>query len=336
MLRNPRLSAAMMIAALSGVVACSSVQHTSVPAYDGWSLLAALPASNSETGVAAVDGRVFVVGGYPSDRKTVATVQVYDSATDRWQIVAPLPVPLNHVMAAGVNGKLYVIGGQTTESSEPEKAGFVNTTYEYDPATNHWTTRASMPTRRGGGAAAVADGKIYVVGGRPPGGADFVVYDPKADRWTTLPNLPTQRNHLAADSIDGKIYVVGGRFEGGFRSKQSDALEVFDSKTNQWSKRRPMLKPRGGVNGIAANGCFHLFGGEGNAEHPYGIYADHDYYNPVTDTWHRLENMPVAVHGVSGMAFIKGLIHFPGGGTTQGGSTGSVIHQVYKPAMSCK
>ena len=46
--------------------------------------------------------------------------------------------------------------------------------------------------------------------------------------------------------------------------------------------------------------------------------------------------MPVPVHGVSGMAFIKGLIHFTGGGTTQGGSTGSVIHQVYKPAMSCK
>jgi hypothetical protein len=81
---------------------------------------------------------------------------------------------------------------------------------------------------------------------------------------------------------------------------------------------------------------FHLFGGEGNAEHPYGIYADHDYYNPVTDTWHKVGDMPVAVHGVSGMAFIKGLIHFPGGGTTQGGSTGSVIHQVYKPSVSCK
>ena len=267
------------------LAACSTQERKL--AYDGWSVLAALPASNSETGVAALDGKIYVVGGYPSDRKTVATVQVYDSATDRWQTVAPLPVPLNHVMAAGVNGKVYVIGGQTTESSEPAKAGFVNTTYEYDPATNRWTVRAPMPTRRGGGAAAVADGKIYVAGGRPPGGADFAVYDPRADRWTTLPNLPTQRNHLAADAIDGKIYVVGGRFEGGFRSPQSDVVEVFDPKTNQWSKRRSMLRPRGGVNGIAANGCFHLFGGEGNSEHPYGIYADHDYYNPVTDTWHQ-------------------------------------------------
>jgi N-acetylneuraminic acid mutarotase len=97
-----------------------------------------------------------------------------------------------------------------------------------------------------------------------------------------------------------------------------------------------MLRPRGGVNGIAANGCFHLFGGEGNPEHPYGIYPDHDYYNPVTDTWHRLENMPIAIHGVTGLAFLKGLIHLPGGGTAVGGSSGSTIHQVYKPAMSCK
>ncbi len=306
------------------------------PAYDGWSLLAPLPVPNSETAVAALDGKIFVIGGYPWDRKTVATVQMYDSATDKWQTVAPLPVPLNHVMAAAVNGKVYAIGGQTTESSEPDKAGFVNTMYEYDPAANKWAAKAPMPTRRGGGAAAVADGKIYVAGGRPPGGADFAVYDPKADRWATLPNLPTQRNHLAADAIQGKIYVVGGRFEGGFRSQRTDAVEVYDPKTNQWSKRRSMLRPRGGVNGIAANGCFHLFGGEGNPEHPYGIYPDHDYYNPITDTWHHLEDMPIAVHGVTGMAYIKGLIHFTGGGTAQGGSSGSTIHQVYKPAMSCR
>src|SRR5581483_451313 len=116
-------------------------------------------------------------------------------------IVAPLPVPLNHVMAAAANGKVYAIGGQTTASSEPDKAGFVDTVYEYDPAPNKWTARAPVPTTRGGGAA-VVDGKIYVAGGRPPGGADFAVYDPKADRWSMLPNLPTQRNHLAADAID--------------------------------------------------------------------------------------------------------------------------------------
>jgi hypothetical protein len=36
------------------------------------------------------------------------------------------------------------------------------------------------------------------------------------------------------------------------------------------------------------------------------------------------------------MAFVKGLIHLPGGGTAVGGSSGSTIHQVYKPNMSCR
>ncbi|HEX6175870.1 MAG TPA: kelch repeat-containing protein [Candidatus Binatia bacterium] len=124
--------------------------------------------------------------------------------------------------------------------------------------------------------------------GPPPRGHDFAVYDPNADQWTTLANWPTQRNHLAANAHDGKVYVFGGRFEGGFRSKTTDAVEIFDPKTNSWSSKKSMLKPRGGVNGIFANGCFHLFGGEANPNHPYGVFPDHDYYNPASDTWHAL------------------------------------------------
>jgi hypothetical protein len=100
----------VIIAVLTNTLACSLEQHRP-PAYDGWSLLAPLPVPNSEIGVAELDGKIYVIGGYPGDRKTVATVQVYDSGTDKWQIAAPLPVPLNHVMAAGANGKVYVIGG---------------------------------------------------------------------------------------------------------------------------------------------------------------------------------------------------------------------------------
>ncbi|HEY1267042.1 MAG TPA: kelch repeat-containing protein [Candidatus Binatia bacterium] len=301
-----------------------------------WTLRAPLIAANSETGVAELDGKIYVIGGYPWDRKTVATVLVYDSRSDKWQTATPLPVPLNHVMPAAVGGKVYVIGGQTSEQSDPGKAGFVNTVYEYDPAANRWTTKAPMPAARSGGAAAVVGGKIYVAGGRPPAGHHFAVYDPSADAWTKLPDLPTQRNHLAAGALDGKVYVFGGRFGGGFQSERTDVVEVYDPKTNAWSKSSKLLKPRGGVNGIFANGCFHLFGGEGNPDHPYHVFPDHDYYDPVKDAWHKLDPMPVAVHGVTGLAFIDGNIHLPGGGLTQGGASGSTIHQVYRPPMSCR
>ena len=88
MMRN-FMKTVSLVAVLFAAV-CNAQVHK--PAYDGWSLLAPLPATNSETAVAELDGKIYVIGGYPADRKTVATVQMYDSANDKWQIVAPLPV----------------------------------------------------------------------------------------------------------------------------------------------------------------------------------------------------------------------------------------------------
>jgi len=39
--------------------------------------------------------------------------------------------------------------------------------------------------------------------------------------------------------------------------------------------------------------------------------------------------LPIAVHGVTGAAFVNGWIHLPGGGTSTGGSSGATLHQVF-------
>lgn len=301
------------------------------PAAGQWGTRAPLLEANSEMGVAELNGKIYVIGGYPASRDSVATVQVYDAVTDAWSLAASLPVPLNHLMPAVANGRLYVIGGQSDAN-----VAYVNTVYEYDPGANRWTPKAAMPTARSSGAAVTIDGKIYVAGGRPPRGADFAVYDPAADRWQTLPNLPTQRNHLIAAAVNGQMYVFGGRFEGGAGSPQSDAVEVYDPPTGRWVQRAALLKPRGGINGVVANGCMHVFGGEGSSSDPNGVYPDHDIYNPATDTWTRIGRLPIPVHGVTGAVFANGLIHLPGGGTSQGGSSGSLHHQVYRPDQVCR
>jgi hypothetical protein len=36
--------------------------------------------------------------------------------------------------------------------------------------------------------------------------------------------------------------------------------------------------------------------------------------------------MPTPMHGLTGMAYITGWIHFPGGGTKIGGSSGNALH----------
>jgi N-acetylneuraminic acid mutarotase len=326
-----------VVAGVGGIRGAALVELYSVPpqpavlAEGTWGLRADLLEPNSEMSVAELNGKIYVVGGYPSNRVSVRTVQVYDVATDTWRLTTPLPVALNHTVSASVGGKLYVIGGQASAGG----AGpFVDTVYAFDPATAIWTPRAAMPTQRGGGAGAVIDGKIYVAGGRPPRGSDFAVYDPATDTWRTLPDLPTQRNHVGAAAIGGKLYVVGGRLEAGFQSEQTDRVEMFDPATNTWTARAPMPKPRGGDTAVAAHGYLHVFGGEGNAVAPSGVYPDHDVYDPVANRWTRLGPMPVPVHGVTGASFVNGVIHLTGGGIADGGENGSTIHQVFRPAAT--
>lgn len=187
-----------------------------------------------------------------------------------------------------------------------------------------------MPTARSAGATAVIGDLIYVAGGRPPRGQDFAAYNTLTDEWTTLPNLPTGRNHLAAGAIGGKVYVVGGRIQAGFTSVMTNILEVFDPATGQWSTGAPMPTTRGGINGIVVdNNRLFVWGGEGpvGSANPNGMFNQMEMYVGSENRWYRLESLPVAIHGVTGAAFVNGWIYAPGGGTSTGGSSGSLIHQ---------
>ena len=106
----------------------------------------------------------------------------------------------------------------------------------HDPAVGGWVARSPMPTARSGGGKAVVDGKIYVAGGRPPGGSAFEVYDRVTDRWEKLPDLPTQRNHLAMVALNGRS-----------SSRVAAPARAPRPSGSRWSKstiRRPAAGPR--------------------------------------------------------------------------------------------
>ena len=294
-----------------------------------WSQRAQLIEANSELALAELNGKLYLLGGYPASRQTARTVQIYDIASNSWELGPPLPQPNNHGMAAGVRGKVYLIGGQTTDISE---GPYVDTVYELDPARGAWVEKSRMPTARSSGVAVVHNGQIYVAGGRPPRGSDFAVYDPMSDRWQGLPNLPSQRNHITGAAVNGRIHVLGGRLGQGLSAQMTTVHEVFNPGTQTWTTAAPMLRARSGMNGVMARGCFHVWGGEG----PAGMFPDHDYYDPRTDKWTRLRDMTIPVHGVYGSAYVAGLIWAPGGGTNIGGNHGSLHNQAFLPTVSCE
>ena len=58
-----------------------------------------------------------------------------------------------------VNNKIYAIGG-LSNNNDP-----LSTVEEYDPVTDRWVTRKSLPTSRAGLAVGVVNDKIYAIGG---------------------------------------------------------------------------------------------------------------------------------------------------------------------------
>lgn len=303
------LRTVMVVVSLVGV---SLAPTASVQSQDGsWITLAPMNEARQEVAVAALEGKVYVIGGIRSQGSTAETVEVYDPVTNAWQFVAPLPMALHHTTAAVVDGKVYVIGGLSGLQFRP-----TNAVFEYSPEENVWRSRRPLPASRGALAVAVIDGKIYAAGGSPAARErDFAVYDPVANRWEALPAMPTPRNHLAAGAIGKKFYAVGGRTSGG--GFTLNVVEIFDTETNAWTTGPSLPTGRSGIAAVVVNERLYVFGGEGNGEHPNGVFEENEAFFPDEGIWRSQTPMPTPRHGI-GAAAIGHIIYIPGGAPRQG------------------
>jgi N-acetylneuraminic acid mutarotase len=277
-----------------------------------------LDAVRQEHSVVALDGIVYVIGGYVSNTNS-ASVLAYDPSTKMYTSVADFPAPLNHGNAGALNGKVYVAGFYVSANMSTATAQ----TYAYDPAADAWTEVAPLPagTDRGAGCVAVDGGYMYVIGGAHDGKSvdDVSRYDAKNDQWETLAKLPERREHCAAGAIGGVIYVGGGRVDGitGIEPKSW----AYDPGTDEWTQKADLDPARGGLAGAVLHDRLVVFGGEGNKDATSGVFPDIDAYDPATDTWENLGSMLVPRHGY-GAAVVGDRIYLMGGAIKQGGTPG--------------
>lgn len=274
----------------------------------------------------AAAGKVYVLGGYSPD--VTPSVLAYDPAADKWQSVADFPSPFNHPAAGVVNDKIYVGGFYAGTSLTGPATG---ETYVYDPETDQWTQKASLPdgTARAGGCVTALGTDLYVFGGGNSGDAtDFAsVYDTARDTWTELPKLPETREHCSAYAVGNKIYICGGRTHT-IPEFRPSTLE-FDPVAKTYTPKTPIPTPRGGAAGAVLGGRLFLFGGEG-ADNQAGVFPNIEAYDGATDTWEELPPMLVPRHGYGG-GTLGDRIYLPGGATRQGGAASDVATVFYFP-----
>jgi N-acetylneuraminic acid mutarotase len=131
------------------------------PSSDTWSTKASMPTGRSELAIASANGKIYAIGG--SDGSTfLSTVEEYDPVNNNWTTKSSMSKGRVNLAAAVVNDKIYAIGGGIEESSIFVDSNIVE---EYDPPTDTWVIKSSMPTTRHALAAIAQEDTIYAIGG---------------------------------------------------------------------------------------------------------------------------------------------------------------------------
>lgn len=199
--------------------------HDTVWAFDGdeWETRTPMPRARGAGIAETLDGRIYVAGGSDAAvKEQQSLVEAYDPTADVWSDAPAMPYRTQSMGSGVLDGNLYVAGGRNQGI-----AG--GTTFDdfvrFDPVADDWETLSSLPTLRAGYSLAIADGRIWTIGGE--NGANEAVsveiYDPESEEWTDGPPLPNsdgRHGHVAA-SIEGTMYVAGGTFPPGATATSS-------------------------------------------------------------------------------------------------------------------
>ena len=260
-----------------------------------------------------------------------------------WEQVTTLPTWRVAGPAAAVDGKIYLFGGFDHKKHVGGRGPALSTVDVYDTRTNTWHAAAEMPTPRIAPRTAVFSNEIYVFGGYDYKGRWGVkryhktveVYDTQTDTWVKKPDMPTLRIPFATAVVDGKIYLIGGtRIEvkdGVFAGKAITGLvEVYDPLTDRWEKRADMPTARSVSDAVVVDSKIYVLGGKARfgGDLAGRFVTRIEEYNPKTDQWHQLPDMPMFKFGFSTVA-VDNEIYTMGGTNNEIKRTDAV--DVYNP-----
>lgn len=262
-----------------------------------WTTLASMPTGRADFGIAALAGKIYVIGGINENGEPLGTVEVYNPANNDWTSKMSMLIPRSGFATAIYDGKIYVFGGNIS-------SGFVGNAEVYDPESNSWATVASMPTPRAYLSANVVGSKIYLIGGEKYSSTNPYhvetgineCYDPATNTWATKTALPTAVYSYASAVANNNIYVIGGA-----KQDHSSSMtlvsnnQVYNSETDKWSilqsvPQTTVYSAAAATQGISSPAAVYFAGGFAVNEYSNKTFA----FMLSNNTWKTVEDMPTA------------------------------------------
>lgn len=151
-----------------------------------------------------------------------------------------------------------------------------------------WTSIADAPESRQEVSYTAAGGHLYLAAGNE---RDQDRYDPASDNWDEVAALPAafeDLDHVHGVEVNGRIVYAGGLEQWELPFPVSSAVAIYDPAGDEFTAGDPMPSARA-AGGVAAwHGWLIYAGGLG----PGGSVARVDAYNPESDEWTSLADMP--------------------------------------------
>ncbi|EPS58108.1 hypothetical protein M569_16708, partial [Genlisea aurea] len=99
---------------IDGIVSVSDDAYQYDSFLNSWSKLGKMKTPRYDFACAAVNGKVYAVGGCGSDGESLSSAEVYDPDSNEWTRIESLRRPRWGCFACGIEGKLYVMGGRSS------------------------------------------------------------------------------------------------------------------------------------------------------------------------------------------------------------------------------
>ena len=255
--------------------------------------------------------------------KEVTVSKIYELD---WIRLADHPNSLFEGAGGFVDATFYTFGGFTFNfSPRPDVHGYLI-------PSDTWIRYKDMPpmaSNSGSGGATHmgwthdAQGTIYIAAGfaantsgngQQFGSKRVYSYNTLTDDYVELPSLPIDRAAGNLHYYDNKLFYIAGTNKPR-DTDQSDVLVLnLNDLVKGWEYRSPMPNPRHHSGSVLLNGIIYILGGQ--KEHDDKLVPQDDVhgYNPETDTWTYITDMPKPFNHIHASTFgYKGYIFTVGG-----------------------
>jgi len=210
------------------------------PATDAWTQKANFPGGNRSASTAFTIGSKAYMGTGNDGNIYLNDFWEYEPSADTWTQKAGFPgFEREEAVGFAIGNKGYLGTGQTfVVGPNNSWTTTYNDFYEYDPATDSWSQKSSLPgPPRAYAVGAVIGNTGYVgLGGNDDQSAsftDFYAYDPATDTWTSRASMGGSGRADAGVVANGNnIYIIGGINFPNFNGFSS--CRMYDAVTDSW------------------------------------------------------------------------------------------------------